>query len=104
MCIYIYIYIYQSVTPDKTRQGCATRLRNQKRYNFQSAGGAYTGDAVLRRIGLFASRCFFFGLDAKFRRESASEDNFYPIEAQCATRAGNLRQLCTKVWRADCLR
>ena len=35
----------------------------------------------------------FSGLDAKFRRESASEDNFCPIGVQCATRAGNLRQI-----------
>ena len=43
----------------------------------------------------------FFGLDAKFRRESAAGENFGPIGAQCATCAGNLRQFCVKVWRAD---
>ena len=43
----------------------------------------------------------FSGLDAKFRRESASGEEFCPIGAQCATRAGRLRQLCAKVWRAD---
>ena len=43
----------------------------------------------------------FSGLDVKFRRESASGENFCSIGAQCATRAGNLRQFCAKVWRAD---
>ena len=28
-------------------------------------------------------------------------ENFCPIGAQCATRAGNWRQFCVKVWRAD---
>ena len=61
-------------------------------------------DAVLRRIGFSVSRCSFFGLDTKFRRESAAGaagENFGPIGAQCATCAGNLRQFCVKVWRAD---
>ena len=44
---------------------------------------------------------YFSGLDAKFRREFTSGENFGPIGAQCATRAGNLRQFCVKVWRAD---
>ena len=43
----------------------------------------------------------FSGLDAKFRRESAAGENFGPIGAQCATCAGNWRQFCVKVWRAD---
>ena len=63
---------------------------------FHSFWTPFCVESVSPRRGVHSS-----GLDAKFRRESAAGENFGPIGAQCATCAGNWRQFCVKVWRAD---
>ena len=70
-----------------------TRFR-PNRVLFHPFGTPFCLESVSpRRADLFP------GLDAKFGRESASGEEFCPIGAQCAVRAGRLRQFCAKVWR-----